>query len=165
MAITTVPELTLVKHDTLDMTVVAPGSRADVGDRVDYTLTATNAGNVTLTGVTISDPKLGTLTCVPAPPATLQPGEQLICTGSYTLTQADLDSGRVANTATADSGQTAPIDTPNDVCDHEGPGADAGQGRRRSTRRWSRRARKPTRATGSTTRSSRRTPATSRSPA
>ena len=55
------PALTLVKQGTLDMTVVAPDNRADVGDKVNYTLTATNAGNVTLTGVTVGDPKLGTL--------------------------------------------------------------------------------------------------------
>ena len=81
---------------TLDPTVVAPSNRADVGDRVNYTLTATNAGNVTLTGVTIGDPKLGTLVCTPAQPATLAPGAQIVCTGSYTLTQADLNSGTVA---------------------------------------------------------------------
>ena len=39
-----------------------------------YTLTATNDGNVTLTGVTIADPKLGTLVCTPPQPATLAPG-------------------------------------------------------------------------------------------
>ena len=110
MTITTVPALTLVKHDTLDMTVVAPASRADAGDRIDYTLTATNAGNVTLTGVTITDPKLGTLACTPAQPVTLQPGAQLVCTGSYTLTQADIDNGRVVNVATADSVETPPTD-------------------------------------------------------
>ena len=103
VTITTVPELTLVKHDTLDMTVVAPGSRADAGDRIDYTLTATNSGNVTLTGVTIGDPKLGTLACTPAQPATLQPGAQLVCTGSYPLDQEDIDTGYIANTVVADS--------------------------------------------------------------
>ena len=75
------------------MTVVAPSGRADAGDGINYTLTATNDGNVTLTGVTIADPKLGALVCTPPQPATLAPGEQMVCTGSYTLTQADLDSG------------------------------------------------------------------------
>ena len=41
------------------MTVAGPTNRADAGDKVNYTLTATNAGNVTLTGVTVVDPKLG----------------------------------------------------------------------------------------------------------
>ena len=68
------PALTLVKNGALDMTVVAPTGRADAGDKVDYTLTAANVGNVTLTGVTISDPKLGALACTPTQPATLAPG-------------------------------------------------------------------------------------------
>ena len=66
---------------------------------IHYTLVATNDGNLTLTGVSISDPKLGTLTC--AQPATLDPGETLTCTGSHTVSQADLDAGKYENTATA----------------------------------------------------------------
>ena len=104
------PALTLTKAGTVDMSVVFPGTRADAGDRIVYTLTATNAGNVTLTGVTIVDPKLGTLACTPSQPATLAPGAQIVCTGSYTLTQADLNGGVVSNTATGDSDQTTPTD-------------------------------------------------------
>ena len=115
VAITRVPALTLVKQDALDMTVVAPTTRADVGDKINYTLTATNAGNVTLTGVTIIDTKLGTLVCTPLQPVTLGPGQKLTCTGSYTLTQADLDAGTVHNVATGDSNETTPVDTPKDT--------------------------------------------------
>jgi uncharacterized repeat protein (TIGR01451 family) len=71
-----------------------------VGDVLTYTLVATNTGNVTLTNVTITDPKLGTLSCDIAAPVTLAPGAELTCTGSYTITQADLDAGKVDNTAT-----------------------------------------------------------------
>ncbi|HEX2912156.1 MAG TPA: hypothetical protein VH186_15205, partial [Chloroflexia bacterium] len=71
-----------------------------VGDVLHYTLVATNTGNVTLSNVSISDPKLGTLTCTPAQPASLAPGATLSCTGSYTVTQADLNAGKVDNTAT-----------------------------------------------------------------
>ena len=73
VAVTQVPELTLVKESAVDMKVVAPADRADAGDHVVYTLTATNVGNVTLTGVTVSDPKLGPLSCLPPQPATLAP--------------------------------------------------------------------------------------------
>ena len=38
------PALALAKEGTLDMTVVAPSNRADVGDKVNYTLTAANVG-------------------------------------------------------------------------------------------------------------------------
>ena len=47
----------------------------------------------------IADPKLGTLTCTQ--PVTLAPGAALSCTGSYTVTQSDLDAGVVDNVATA----------------------------------------------------------------
>ena len=47
------------------MSVVVAGRPGRRGRPVRYTLTATNAGNMTLTGVTIADPKLGTLECTP----------------------------------------------------------------------------------------------------
>src|SRR5262249_6209302 len=68
-------------------------------------------GNVTLTGVTVADPKLETLTCAPTQPARLAPGGQIVCTGSHTLTQDDLDAGGVDNTATAGSDQTRTRET------------------------------------------------------
>ena len=142
------PALALTKEGTLDTTVVAPDNRADVGDEVTYTLTAANVGNVTLTGVTIVDPKLGTLVCTPAQPATLAPGAQMVCTGSYTLTQADLNGGQVVNTATGDSGADAADGDDGDGAVAAGAGADAGQERDCSSRRTAAR----TRATGSTTR-------------
>ena len=52
--------------------------------------------------------------CTPPQPATLAPGAQIVCTGSYTLTQADLNAGQVANTATADSDQTPPTQADGD---------------------------------------------------
>ena len=94
------PRLTLVKVGVLDKTVVPPTDHANPGDRIDYTLTARNTGNVTLHNVAISDPLLG-LSCTPAQPATLAPGAQLVCTGSHTVTQADLNGGSVTNTAIA----------------------------------------------------------------
>ncbi len=68
---------------------------------VDYTLIATNSGNVTLNGAVIADSKIGTLTCSPAQPAVLAPGAVLTCTGIYSTTQSDVDAGSVKNTATA----------------------------------------------------------------
>src|SRR5207342_263270 len=74
------PALTPLKAGVLDMAVVLPTDRADVGDVVHYTISATNTGNVTLTGVTVVDAKLGTLVCTPLQPATLLPGESISCT-------------------------------------------------------------------------------------
>ncbi len=108
------PGLSLTKDGVLDMSVVPPGGVANVGDEIDYTLTATNTGNTTLTGVSISDPLLPSLSCIPAQPATLAPAATLVCTGTYVLTQADIDAGSRTNTATADSDQTEPTSTPDD---------------------------------------------------
>ena len=41
---------------------------------------------------------MGTVTC---PVTVFAPGESSTCTATYTLTQADVDAGHVANTATA----------------------------------------------------------------
>ena len=71
------------------------------GVTLHYTLVATNDGNVTLTGVSITDAKLGTLTCNPAQPATLAPAATLTCSGTYLTTQADVNAGQVDNTANA----------------------------------------------------------------
>ena len=69
-----------------------------MGDAVTYTFTATNTGNVTLAGVTISDPLPGLSALVCAQPVDLPPGGVLSCTATYALTQADLDAGGVVNT-------------------------------------------------------------------
>ncbi|MCB0906356.1 MAG: hypothetical protein KDB63_04465, partial [Nocardioidaceae bacterium] len=70
----------------------------DAGDTILYSFVVTNTGNVTLTTVGVSDPKVGAVTC---PTTTLAPGVSTTCTKTYTLTQADVDAGHVANTATA----------------------------------------------------------------
>ncbi len=79
------------------------GNGPDAGDTVAYTVTARNAGTTTLTGVRVTDPLLPDLACGAT---TLGPRASLDCTGTYTLTQADVDAGRVVNTATATA--TAP---------------------------------------------------------
>jgi hypothetical protein len=51
--------------------------------------------------VSITDAKLGALTCTPLQPATLAPSAKVTCNGTYVTTQADLDAGEVDNTANA----------------------------------------------------------------
>ncbi|SEH57123.1 MULTISPECIES: isopeptide-forming domain-containing fimbrial protein [unclassified Leifsonia] len=83
-----------------------PATVGKAGDTVAYSFRVTNTGNTTLTGVTVNEGAFtgtGTLSAVtcPAGAASLAPGVSVICTASYTLTQADVDAGQVANTATA----------------------------------------------------------------
>ncbi|WP_341957478.1 AraC family transcriptional regulator [Microbacterium sp. LWH13-1.2] len=87
---------------TKTASVAGPGQ---LGDLITYTLRATNSGNVTLTGVALSDPAAGLspLAYGPWPGAsgTLQPGESVTATATHRITQADLDAGSVSNTATS----------------------------------------------------------------
>jgi uncharacterized repeat protein (TIGR01451 family) len=78
---------------------------ADAGELIAFTLTVKNTGDVDLHGVTVTDPKLGTVTC---PGSTIGVGSSMVCTGSYAVTQADIDAGSVANTASADATETEP---------------------------------------------------------
>ena len=94
------PNLTIVKDTTAT-------TYSTVGTVIPYTFTATNTGNVTLTSaIAVTDNKVATVSCPALPPAGLAPSASLVCTGSYTITQADIDNGSVVNTAFAKSGTT-----------------------------------------------------------
>ncbi len=77
-----------------------------LGDTLTYTITATNIGNITLDNVTVSDSLIANLTCSPTTPATLAPEEQVICTGTYVVTEDDVTEGTIDNIGTATSDQT-----------------------------------------------------------
>ncbi len=104
------PSLTLAKS----ITSGSPFNAA--GNVVNYSYQLTNSGNVTLTGsgtggvFTISDDR-ATVTC-PSTPTSLAPAASITCTASYTITQADMDSGSVTNHATGHSlFGTTPVDS------------------------------------------------------
>ncbi|WP_317232737.1 DUF7507 domain-containing protein [Clavibacter capsici] len=74
------------------------------GATVAYTFSVRNTGTVPLTGVAVTDPLpgLSTLSYVwPGTAGTLGVGQTATATASYTVRQADVDAGQVANTATA----------------------------------------------------------------
>ena len=58
----------------------------------------TNTGAVTLTDVTVNDPKVGAVDCPTTP---WRRARSTTCTATYVITQADVDAGTVDNTATA----------------------------------------------------------------
>jgi gliding motility-associated-like protein/uncharacterized repeat protein (TIGR01451 family) len=72
----------------------------NAGDKITYSFTVRNIGEVTLTNVTIDDPKV---TVIGGPLESLEPGESDSTTFSaeYIITQEDIDFGSFTNTATA----------------------------------------------------------------
>ncbi|HEY0660913.1 MAG TPA: OmpA family protein [Lysobacter sp.] len=94
---------------TLDKTVVSGNPYNAVGDVVSYEYAVTNTGNVTINGLIVSDDKIATVGC---PVSTLAPGASTTCTGSYTITQSDLDAGSVINNASATGTPTSGTLTP-----------------------------------------------------
>jgi uncharacterized repeat protein (TIGR01451 family) len=90
------PSISLSKTGTY-VDVINIGSYS-AGDRIDYTFSITNTGNVTLTNVTITDP---TATVTGTPITSLAPGaiNTNAYTATYTLTQADIDAGTYFSTA------------------------------------------------------------------
>ncbi|SHF89982.1 conserved repeat domain-containing protein/gliding motility-associated C-terminal domain-containing protein [Mariniphaga anaerophila] len=84
------PGLTVVKNAT-------PSSYTSSGEEIIYTIEVTNSGNVTLSNVLVSDPLTGLNTTI----ASLAPGAKQTYTENYFITQNDLNSGSVANTASA----------------------------------------------------------------
>lgn len=95
IAIPSSPALSAVKSAALADT--DGNGVADAGETIQYTIRVTNTGNVTLTGVTVDDPLLPTLTEV----VELAPGAFHDFVGSYQVTASDLMRGTVVNTATA----------------------------------------------------------------
>ena len=96
---------------TVDKTITSGSPYAAVDDVIAYSYVVTNSGNVSLTGpVTVADDK-ATVSC-PAVSTVgnldgeLDPTEAVTCTASYTVTQADLNTGSVTNTAKASADGT-----------------------------------------------------------
>ncbi|MFJ4184962.1 hypothetical protein [Kitasatospora sp. NPDC089509] len=81
-------------------------SFAKAGDVLHYDFLVTNTGNVTLTDVTVTETSFSgtgakpTVTC-PDAAKSMAPGVKVACTATYTVTQADVDAGKVTNAATA----------------------------------------------------------------
>jgi gliding motility-associated-like protein/uncharacterized repeat protein (TIGR01451 family) len=79
--------------------VATESNYTSVGDVIHYTLVVTNTGNVTLTGVTVTDP-IADVSC-PGSIGTLDPGEVVTCTATHTVAATDISDRSIHNTATA----------------------------------------------------------------
>lgn len=93
-----------MQQPDVQMTLAAdPISVSEAGTLVTYTYTVTNTGDVTLTGIALTDDKLGSITLGAT---TLAPGSTTSGTATYTVTQADIDAGTdIVNTASATTDQ------------------------------------------------------------
>ena len=75
------------------------GSQA--GEKINYTFSVTNTGNVMVTSITITDPLIGLIISnnpIVSPSSTIC---EHYCYRIYILTQADIDAGKVTNSALA----------------------------------------------------------------
>ncbi|PKB25715.1 putative repeat protein (TIGR01451 family) [Novosphingobium kunmingense] len=123
------PSLNIVK----DVTSITGGvgtngltGANDAGDKINYAISVQNTGNVTLTGVVVTDPNADAGTIVRVADlvgdndALLEVGETWAYTAVHTVTQAELDNngggdGDIDNVATADSNETGPDTDPADA--------------------------------------------------
>lgn len=73
-------------------------SGTTAGSTIAYNFRMANTGNVPLSSITVNDQQVTALNC---PATTLNPGTNFTCTANHVITQAEVDAGRVANTAQA----------------------------------------------------------------
>ncbi|NHA00872.1 hypothetical protein G5V59_15670 [Nocardioides sp. W3-2-3] len=106
-------ELVLDKRVS-SVTDVNGNGLTDLGDEIQWEFESTNNSNVTLTDLAVVDPLAGPVTCAAT---TLAPGASTTCTADavHVITQADVDAGKVVNTATSKG--EAPGGDPNDPSD------------------------------------------------
>ncbi|MFT4299604.1 MAG: hypothetical protein QM597_08225 [Aeromicrobium sp.] len=96
---TTLVTPSLVIDKTADHDDANGNGVADVGETITYSFTVANAGNVTLTDLSVTDPRV---TGLSPSGFTLAPGEdQAVTADVYTVTEADVLAGKVLNSATA----------------------------------------------------------------
>ena len=97
-AINKYPALTITKS-------ASPTTYATVGQTITYTYTVTNSGNVNITGpINIIDSRINGLISIYN--TDLGPGQSVIGTENYTITQTDIDAGSVTNSAYASNNNT-----------------------------------------------------------
>jgi uncharacterized repeat protein (TIGR01451 family) len=90
-------ELTLTKKGH-------PHAYDHVGQVITYNYVVKNTGTEPISDtITVTDDKL-VVSCTQPPDGVLSPNERMNCTGTYFITQADLDAGNVTNVATASGG-------------------------------------------------------------
>ena len=109
------PALSIVKSAATLKTDADSSTDITLGDTLEYTITATNDGNVTLNNVVVSDAQItpNSNTC-----ATVAPGATCVLTGDHVVSLTEANAGQVVNTAEVTSTEvpgptaTPPVTTP-----------------------------------------------------
>ncbi|WP_299129314.1 gliding motility-associated C-terminal domain-containing protein, partial [uncultured Winogradskyella sp.] len=98
------PSISLIKTTLPLEDTNGDGVEGSIDDIISYVFTVENTGNVTLTDIEIQDVLPG-LTLIGGPIAQLLPDEidSTTYTATYQITQADLDTGFITNSATVSS--------------------------------------------------------------
>jgi len=109
------PSVTVAKSANVD-------SFQAVGDVIEYRFRLTNDGNVTLSDAAVVEQLFsgtGELSAIDCPTGSLLPGEFRDCTATYSVTQDDIDAGRLDNvafaTAVAPGEQEPTVSSPSEV--------------------------------------------------
>ena len=99
------PELEIVKAATETNYTAA-------GEVIHYSLAVSNTGNVTVTGITVSDPNA--IVSCNGSPFTLAPGESATCTAIHMVTVADVFAGTIRNisSVTGYGPDSSPVTSP-----------------------------------------------------
>ncbi|MBZ2196747.1 DUF7507 domain-containing protein [Occultella gossypii] len=94
----------VVGTPALEVRKTHAGDVAAAGAEIDYLFEVENTGNLTLTGVGVTDHLAGVSTPVvtwPGEPGVLAPGEVATALAQYVVAQAEVDRGEVVNTVSA----------------------------------------------------------------
>ncbi|MCU1529558.1 MAG: hypothetical protein JWP75_3321, partial [Frondihabitans sp.] len=117
---------TITTDRSAALTLVKSADRSTVsavGDTISYTFLITNTGTVTLSAPSVTETSFSGSGTAPVVDCgigvSLAPTQAATCTATYDVTQADLDSGSIVNTATATanppSGVATPVSDPSTV--------------------------------------------------
>ncbi len=112
------PELTLTKDDQLPYTP----QNLNVGDIITYNIDVTNTGNVTLDNINVGDTNAAIISGNPI--VTLEPGYTQTVVATHTVTQADIDTGYIVNSAVGSTSFNG--NAVNDTSDDTDPMSPAG---------------------------------------
>ncbi|MCL2784095.1 MAG: Ig-like domain-containing protein [Propionibacteriaceae bacterium] len=110
--------VTVSRNASLSLTANDPGTMTATGDKVTFSFTVKNTGNTSVGGLTINRVAFtgtGTNPTVTCSPTSLAPNASATCTGTYTVTQADIAAKEITVTATSSGTAASATVTSNQV--------------------------------------------------